>query len=197
MIIQSSSAALTHSVLKSLQWWQTHLRAEQWHSGDVKANQRADQLVQVRFMLECVRVCAQMRAEASPVGVYKKKQGGTVKAEWAGPAPFSLCVQRSLNQITGFRFTWCVRGGAPVATSPAHLPGLLAFTCSDLPADLRKKKMCPWFVPEPKQSYLHIPTHQQPWREERSTFWVGRTSPCSTPTSKWPTWVSPLTTGPL
>lgn len=139
MIIQSSSAALTHSVLKSLQWWQTHLRAEQWHSGDVKANQRADQLVQVRFMLECVRVCAQMRAEASPVGVYKKKKrkkkaGRHSESRVGGPSSiFSVCPEKfepnhriQVHLVRARRCTCRDKSSSPARLARLYL---LGFTC--------------------------------------------------------------------
>lgn len=141
MIIQPSSAASTHSVVKSLGWWQTHLGAQQWHSGDVKANQRADQLVQVRFVLECVRVCAQRRAEASPVGVYKKKKRKRKEKEkkksrevqWkqSGRAQLHfLCVSREV-------WTKSQESGSPGASAAVHLSWQVQLTCpacSPLPA---------------------------------------------------------------
>ena len=140
MIIQPSSAASTHSVVKSLGWWQTHLGAQQWHSGDVKANQRADQLVQGRFVLEWVPVGAPKRAEASRGREYKKKKRKRKKkkkksreVQWkqSGRAQLHfLCVSREV-------WTKSQESGSPGASAAVHLSWQIQLTCpacSPLPA---------------------------------------------------------------
>lgn len=65
------------------------------------------------------------RAEASPVGSVWE-QGGTVKGEWAGSAPFSPSVLESLHQITGIRFLR--RAWRCTCEDLAHVLRYLGFT---------------------------------------------------------------------
>lgn len=63
----------------------------------------------------CAGMCVKRSSEASPVGsVYT--QGGTVKGLWAGLAPFSLSVPKSLLTKSVESGLPGAAGGAPVAT---------------------------------------------------------------------------------